>query len=143
MVFAGVPGMPFLPWAVDDLANSSVALEVLICDDGSRDGSTEWLETLRSRLDEDQEDKEDKAGRSTSSNFQIFSDIFRSCQFCRFGRFCLFMFSFRRFLSCFRHSRIFGLEMNTGCHRSQTAHWDWCHVVPQFFLREDCDLLPR
>lgn len=45
------PGMPFLPWAVDDLASSSVALEVLICDDGSRDGSTEWLETLQSRVE--------------------------------------------------------------------------------------------
>eukprot|EP00435_Cladocopium_sp_Y103_P024200 s2670_g5.t3 len=45
-------GMPFLPWAVDDLASSSIALEVLICDDGSRDGSTEWLETLQSLLDQ-------------------------------------------------------------------------------------------
>ena len=114
------PGMPFLPWAVDDLASSSVALEVLICDDGSRDGSTEWLETLQSRV-------ENQAGcddvmRSTSL-FEI-SGIFRSYQFCRFSRFCRFclsMFSFRRwFLSCFRHSAAHFRPTNE--HRPHTAH---------------------
>ena len=31
--------MPFLPWAVDDLARSvGCRLEVLVCDDGSTDG---------------------------------------------------------------------------------------------------------
>ncbi|CAE7530683.1 rckA [Symbiodinium sp. CCMP2592] len=39
-------GWPFLPWAVDDLASSSTALEILICDDGSSDGSEKWLKAL-------------------------------------------------------------------------------------------------
>lgn len=43
--------MPFLPWALDDLASSPVALEVLVCDDGSRDGSFEWLTAVKSVLD--------------------------------------------------------------------------------------------
>ena len=44
-------GMPFLPWALDDLASSSVALEVLVCDDGSSDGSAEWLQRLHTALE--------------------------------------------------------------------------------------------
>ena len=67
------PGMPFLPWAVDDLASSSVALEVLICDDGSRDGSTEWLETLQSRV-ENQAGCDDVMRSTSLSKFQVFSD---------------------------------------------------------------------
>ncbi len=55
--------MPFLPWALDDLASSSIALEVLVCDDGSCGGSTQWLEALTQLTrSEDMEDKEDKAG---------------------------------------------------------------------------------
>lgn len=39
--------MPFLPWALDDLSRSAAPkLELLVCDDGSRDGSREWLEEL-------------------------------------------------------------------------------------------------
>ena len=39
-------GMPFLPWALQDLFDSSVPLEVLVCDDGSSDGSLEYLQAL-------------------------------------------------------------------------------------------------
>lgn len=54
--------MPFLPWALDDLASSSIALEVLVCDDGSCDGSTQWLEALTQLTQsEHMEEKEDKA----------------------------------------------------------------------------------
>jgi len=54
-------GMPFLPWALDDLASSSIALEVLVCDDGSCDGSTQWLEALTQLTQsEHMEEKEDK-----------------------------------------------------------------------------------
>lgn len=39
--------MPFLPWAMDDLARSTgCRLEVLVCDDGSTDASGAWLGKL-------------------------------------------------------------------------------------------------
>eukprot|EP00439_Symbiodinium_sp_Y106_P037139 s3984_g4.t1 len=47
-------GWPFLPWAVDDLASSSTALEILICDDGSSDGSEKWLKALEAESQERQ-----------------------------------------------------------------------------------------
>lgn len=44
-------GMPWLPWAVDDLARSTgCRLEILVCDDGSVDGSGEWLQALEATL---------------------------------------------------------------------------------------------
>jgi len=43
--------MPFLPWAVDDLARSTgCRLEILICDDGSTDDSGKWLRRLDAAL---------------------------------------------------------------------------------------------
>ena len=46
-------GMPFLPWAVHDLASSSTKLEILVCDDGSNDGSAEWLKELQESTNAD------------------------------------------------------------------------------------------
>lgn len=44
-------GMPFLPFAVADMArNTGVHLEMLVCDDGSKDGSKEWLAALSAEL---------------------------------------------------------------------------------------------
>ena len=126
--------MPFLPWAVDDLASSSVALEVLICDDGSRDGSTEWLETLQSRV-------ENQAGcdvmRSTSlSKFQIFSD---RIGFLGFLGFVGFVFPCSHFVVDFSVAfdiarRIFGLQMNTG-HTQHTLRLGWCLSLINFCCR--------
>ena len=55
-------GMPWLPWAVDDLAKSSVNLEILICDDGSFDGSADFLQKLKEECAK--EPKEPKERRS-------------------------------------------------------------------------------
>ena len=54
-------GWPFLPWAVDDLASSSTTLEILICDDGSSDGSERWLQALEAQSQESQESQESQA----------------------------------------------------------------------------------
>ncbi|CAE7943439.1 rckA, partial [Symbiodinium necroappetens] len=48
-------GWPFLPWAVDDLASSSTPLEILVCDDGSSDGSEKWLKALEAQSPQSQE----------------------------------------------------------------------------------------
>eukprot|EP00445_Apocalathium_hangoei_P029032 CAMPEP_0203927018 /NCGR_PEP_ID=MMETSP0359-20131031/66486_1 /ASSEMBLY_ACC=CAM_ASM_000338 /TAXON_ID=268821 /ORGANISM="Scrippsiella Hangoei, Strain SHTV-5" /LENGTH=486 /DNA_ID=CAMNT_0050855713 /DNA_START=56 /DNA_END=1513 /DNA_ORIENTATION=- len=43
--------MPFLPWAVDDLASSvGCRLEVFICDDGSTDASGDFLRSLHDAI---------------------------------------------------------------------------------------------
>ena len=45
-------GMPWLPWALEDLAKSRVQLEILVCDDGSRDASMAFLTKVQEHIEE-------------------------------------------------------------------------------------------